>query len=172
MKFNMKTLKNIIRKNLNLISEQKSDFYVDRQNNAIQQAFGSRTKDDAEKSAEIINTAEKNWAKQGLYSQMNSWWNNTKNAENLMYSPVSNSNKRKTPAVNTKSYNKDTEYIQTLISKTKYGNILPTSKSKTGIDGYWGHRTSQALMSLLNDYQTKIQGGNLNNINVQSELEF
>lgn len=51
--------------------------------------------------------------------------------------------------------NNDIKDIQTMISKTPYKNLLPTKRSSTGIDGYWGKRTSQALLSLLNDYENK-----------------
>lgn len=51
--------------------------------------------------------------------------------------------------------NNDIKDIQTMISKTPYANVLPTKRSSTGIDGYWGKRTSQALLSLLNDYENK-----------------
>lgn len=56
--------------------------------------------------------------------------------------------------------NNDIKDIQTMISKTPYKNVLPTKRSSTGIDGYWGKRTSQALLSLLNDYENKTKNNN------------
>lgn len=65
--------------------------------------------------------------------------------------------------------NNDIKDIQTMISKTPYANVLPTKRSSTGIDGYWGKRTSQALLSLLNDYENRTKN-NYNFSNLEKEF--
>ena len=112
----MKNLKNIIRKNLNLISESEPS-WVQKFYNYFPGPFKNSTKSQPDP--------------------------NSKNNKNV-------SVKKTKPSVNT-----ETIEIQTMISKTKYANDLQTTKSKTGIDGYWGKRTSEALLRLLNDYENK-----------------
>ena len=129
----MKNLKNIIRKNLNLISESEPSFlqkYVP--------FFANPFKNSTESKPDT----------------------NSKNNKKV-------SVEKTKPAVNT-----ETIEIQTMISKTPYANVLPTTKNKTGIDGYWGKRTSQALLSLLNDYENKTKNSSNFTVSNQEDDDF